>query len=70
LVFHLVDYMMKIKLIKDLPINPIHGCVAGKEFDAEYQYDGFVRGRPVEFMSNGVLCVAFSNEYKVIQSPT
>lgn len=66
-----------IRLTRTLPIDGIHGCVMGREFDATYQNtfitdDGVKRllpsrGTPVEFIGdNNERCVAFSDEYEVV----
>lgn len=67
---------IKIKLTRTLPIDPIHGCEAGVEFNAKYR-DTYIndegvecrknsRDSPVEFAgADGSLCVAFAHEYEV-----
>jgi hypothetical protein len=68
---------VRIQLTTDLPIAPVHGCVKGKEFTAEYR-DTYLndngiemvineRGKPVKFAGDaGAEVVAFLPEYKVI----
>ena len=66
--------MLKIKLIKDLPINEKYGCHRGNEYRAKYCYltpEGTgepVKDQPVEFTcKTGDRVVAFSYEYQVIE---
>ena len=68
---------IKIRLLKELPVDLAHGCVKGREFEAQYKHtvigeDGekvvqLKEGIPVEFAGDtGDLCVAFEHEYEII----
>lgn len=57
---------MKIKLTKDLAIDPIHGCNKDRVFEVTEEHAG--RGRKVCFVGdNGERCCAFSDEYELVQ---
>ena len=68
---------VKIRLREELPVDLVHGCVKGREFEAQYKNttlsDEGVRipvlkeGNPVEFSGDiGDLCVAFDHEYEIV----
>jgi hypothetical protein len=61
---------MKIKLIKNLPIEPKHLCLAGKEYEVLSQKDPQSRGQPKGYWIQGAAdekCLAFETECEVVE---
>ena len=58
--------MMRIRLIRDLPIEKKHGAVRGKEYVVTFAEKG--RGARVFFEGDaGEQCAAFRGEYELVE---